>query len=302
MEPQVSSRVRVLVQTLFYVLVFGVLAWSLDAAGNRFALVDHSWAVFWPLNGVITALLLSKPRREWPLLLFCISCATTLSQVLNGDGWPEAAADSVISAVEILIAASILPRFSNLPQWLRERHLVYRFLLGAFFAGPAASGLLAALYYHHRDLSNNLLYVFHTWALADALGMASTIPLVLAICRRSVWKFENPAASGRTLLMLLLMAATTIGVFAQAQYTLLFILFPVLAMVMFYSGFLGAMMAIELICVISIYLTLHHKGPIVAGASDHRPRGSRRGPRCHPPRGGPRSGPGPAPCGRCART
>ena len=271
METEASPKIQVLVQSIFFALFFGFAAWSLGMLVNRFALIDHSWAVFWPLNGVITALLLSKKRRAWPLLLFCILCGTTVSQAWIGGGWSSAVAGALINAVEILIAASILPQFSNLQQWLREPQLVYRFLLGAFVLGPGASGLLAALYYHHLDPSLSFVHVFEAWGLARALGMASTIPLVLAVCRRSAWQFSKPWSAGRTLLMLGLMAGTTIGVFAQAQYSLLFVLFPVLGLVMFYSGFVGAMMAVELICVISVYLTMHHMGPVVAGTSnDHR--------------------------------
>ena len=271
METEASPKTQVLVQSIFFALFFGFTAWSLGMLVNRFALLDHSWAVFWPVNGVIVALLLSKQRRAWPLLLFSILCGTTISQTLIGGGWRSAAIGAGMNAIEVLIAASILPQFSNLPQWLREPHLVYRFLLGAFVLGPGASGLLSALYYHHQDPSVSFVHVFEAWSLARALGMASTIPLVLAVCRRSAWEFSKPLSAGRTLLMLGLMAGTTIGVFAQGQYSLLFILFPVLGLVMFYSGFVGAMMAIELICVISIYLTMHHMGPVVAGTStDHR--------------------------------
>jgi diguanylate cyclase (GGDEF)-like protein/PAS domain S-box-containing protein len=272
MQTETTPRAQVLVQSLFFALFFGVLAWTLDGLLSRFALLDNSWAVFWPLNGVTTALLLSKKRKAWPLLLLFVCAATTISQALGSkDGWGEAAVDSLLNAVEVLVAASILPQFASLPQWLREKHLVLRFFLGAFLAGPGASGLLAAAYYHHKHPADPFWHIFHTWALADALGMASTIPLVLAICRKSVWQFSQPLLTARTLLMLALTAGTTIGVFAKAQYTLLFLLFPVLAMVMFYTGFVGAMMAIELICVISVYLTLHQKGAtVLGGGTDHR--------------------------------
>jgi diguanylate cyclase (GGDEF)-like protein/PAS domain S-box-containing protein len=272
METEATTpRAQVLVQSLFFALFFGVLAWLLDSIVTKFALLDHSWAVFWPLNGVTTALLLSKKRKAWPLLLFFVTCATTISQALGPDGWREAAIDSLLNAVEVLIAASILPQYANLAQWLREKHLIARFFLGAFLLGPGASGLLAAFYYHAKHPDIHFWHIFHTWALADALGMASTIPLVLAVCRRSVWQFSKPWSSARTVLMLALTAATTIGVFAKAEYTLLFLLFPVLALVMFYTGFVGAMMAIELICVISVYLTLHQKGAtVLGGGTDHR--------------------------------
>ena len=271
METEATPRSQVLVQSLFFALFFGVLSWTLDRLQMQFALLDHSWAVFWPLNGVTTALLLSKRRRAWPLLLLFVTAATTISHALASDGWAESAVCSLLNAVEVLIAASILPQFANLPQWLREKHLIVRFFVGAFLAGPGASGLLAAWYYHTKNPAYAFWHVFHTWALADALGMASTIPLVLAVCRRSVWQFSKPMASARTVMMLALTAGTTIGVFAKAEYTLLFLLFPVLAMVMFYTGFVGAMMAIEMICVISVYLTLHQKGAtVLGGGHDHR--------------------------------
>ena len=35
-----------------------------DAVLNKIALGD-GWQIFWPLNGVTIALLISRPRREW---------------------------------------------------------------------------------------------------------------------------------------------------------------------------------------------------------------------------------------------
>ena len=265
-----SPKAQVAVQSLFFLMVFGALGWTLDTLFLKFGLLDHSWAVFWPLNGVTGALLLTRRRQAWPLLLATISAATWTGHVLAGSGWEAAGFDTLINAVEVVIAASILPQFITLEYWLREPNLVYRFILGTFVAAPGAAGLLAALRFHY-GAAVPFWHAFHVRAMADALGMASTLPLVLALSNRASWRFTEPLLTLRTGLMLVLMAGTTVGVFAEAQYSLLFVLFPVLAMVMFFTGFIGATLAIELICIISVALTLHHGGiAALGGDPEHR--------------------------------
>ncbi len=277
---QPSEQVWVL--PLGYALLVAMLAWVLDSLLSRYGLLQNSWAIFWPVNGVTTALLLSRKRQEWPFILICVGIATTACQALSaakwGSGnWMEAMVVSALSAIEVWIAASILPPIHELPDddvpqiatqsgevpgaelrlWLREPRLMYRFTIATFIAAPGVSGFLAAVYYHFKD-HIPFWHIFHQWALADALGLASTIPLVLALRTMSTWRGDHLAGMLRTLGMVALMGAATVAVFSQPQPSLLFILFPVLGLVIFYSTFTGAMLAIESTCVVAVAMTLHH--------------------------------------------
>ena len=258
-----------------YALATAAAAWIVQSLLLRFAMMDNAWAMIWPLNGVIAGLLLGKKRRDWMVILFFVVVATTIKEGSLTHHWPTAIVDSLINALEVVVAINVLPPFFNLQQWLREPKLISRFSIAALLAAPLPGGLLAAAYYA-TAWHINFWHVFHQWGLADALGLASTVPLVLALRAPASWSIKQPAAMARTAFMLMVITAATVGVFLEPQSALVFILFPSLVMLIFYSGFTGAMIAIELICCISVYLTLHgsraaalHASGLAAGSHDH---------------------------------
>jgi diguanylate cyclase (GGDEF)-like protein/PAS domain S-box-containing protein len=251
-----------------YALATAAAAWIVHALLMRFALASGGWAIFWPLNGVTAGLILGKKRRDWLLILLFVSIATTIDEGSVTAHWLTAVVDSAVNAIEVLIVLAILPPFEDLQQWLRVPRLISRCTFGSFVAGPVAAGLLSAAYYH-KTWHIGFWHVFHQWALADALGLAATIPLVLALRTPATWSVRHPVRLLRPTLLLAAMTAITIGVFSRPQLSLEFILFPALALVIFYSGFTAAMMAIELICFISVYHLLHRPSVFTGGVAAH---------------------------------
>ncbi len=239
-----------------YALATAAAAWIVQSLLMHFALIDNAWAIVWPLNGVIAGLLMGKKRRDWIVILLFVVIATTIKEGSYTHHWLTAVVDSAISALEVVVAMVALPPFENLQQWIREPRLISRFSIATFLAAPLPGALAAAIFYA-LVWHDNFWHVFHQWALADALGLASTVPLVLALRAPSSWSIKQPGAMLRTSFMLVVITAATIAVFVEPQSSLVFILFPSLVMLIFYSGFTGAMIAIELICCISVYLTLH---------------------------------------------
>lgn len=251
-----------------YALATAAAAWIVQSLLLHFALTDNAWAIVWPLNGVIAGLLLGKKRRDWIVILFFVVIATTVKEGSYTHHWLTAVVDSAMNAVEVVIAMLVLPPFLNLQQWLREPRLISRFSIATFLAAPIPGALLAATFYA-LAWHINFWHIFEQWALADALGFGSTVPLVLALRAPSSWSIKRPGAMLRTSFMLVVITAATIGVFLEPQSSLVFILFPSLVMLIFYSGFTGAMIAIELICCISVYLTLHGFGRLGHSALAH---------------------------------
>jgi diguanylate cyclase (GGDEF)-like protein/PAS domain S-box-containing protein len=248
-----------------YALATAAAAWIVHALLMRFGMAAGGFAIIWPLNGVTAGLMLGKKRRDWPLILLFVSIATTINDGAGSGHWFTAVMDSLFNAVEVLIVLAILPPFESLQQWLRTPKLTTRSAVANFIAAPVAAGLLAATFYHFV-WHVYFWHLFHQWALADALGLASTIPLVLALRTPASWSTKHPLQQLRSAVLLLAIAGATLAVFWQRQTTLEFVLFPALALVIFYCGFTGAMMAIELICCISVYRLLHHPG-ILGGAA-----------------------------------
>ena len=254
--PDDATQTEVWELPIGYALATAAAAWIVQSLLLHFAVTDNAWAIIWPLNGVIAGLLLGKKRRDWVVILSFVVIATTVKEGSYTHHWLTAAVDSAINALEVIVAMLLLPPFVSLQQWLREPKLISRFSIATFLGAPLPGALLAATYYA-LTWHIGFWHIFHQWALADALGFGSTVPLVLALRAPSSWSIKQPGAMLRTSFMLVVITAATIGVFLEPQSSLVFILFPTLVMLIFYSGFTGAMIAIELICCISVYLTLH---------------------------------------------
>jgi diguanylate cyclase (GGDEF)-like protein len=235
-----------------------------DTILNKIALGD-GWEIFWPLNGVTIALLIMWPRNKWPVLLASVAFGTGVGEYIDDNSLLSTLVERAFSVLEVALSAALLPPFVSLETWLPKRGLYRRFAAAVFF-GPVVSGLLAASYFHWLESKPFLAY-FNAWALADAMGIAAVLPLVLAL--RSTRLSEFPGAKQRLLVIgTLTMAIAIIGViFVISRYPLIFVLYPLLMLVDWLLGLFGSSIALCCACVLAVFLTEHGFGPFadVAG-------------------------------------
>ena len=232
-----------------------------DTLLNKIALGD-GWQIFWPLNGVTIAILLMRPRSDWPLLLLAVSVGTGIGEYFDGNSISSTLVQRALSVLEVLLSARLLPRFFSLTSWLRLPLLYLRFA-GAVTLGPVISGLLASAYFHEVD-ALPFLTSFNSWALADAMGIAATLPLVLALFSvetRAMYGAKQWLKCGGTLAV----ALTVMGaIFITSRYPLIFVLYPLLMLVDWMLGLLGSSIALCGACVLAVYLTEHGYGPFAS--------------------------------------
>jgi diguanylate cyclase (GGDEF)-like protein len=225
---------------------------------NKIALGD-GWQIFWPLNGVTIALLIMRPLRDWPLLLAAVALGTGAGEYVDDNPLDSTIVQRCLSVLEVSLSAWLLPRFVSLESWLRTPGLYPRFA-GAVIVGPAVSGALAAAYFHWVD-AKPFVAAFNAWALADAMGVAAVLPLVLAL--RST-QFSVLRSSKRWLVSIGTLAvaiAVMTAIFATSQYPLIFVLYPLLMLVDWLLGLFGSSIALFFACVMAVFLTEHGYGP-----------------------------------------
>ena len=239
-------------------LVLGLGYAAADYALNHYAF-DDGWTIFWPLNGITIALLIMRPRSEWPLLLCGIEVGTGISERLDHNSLSLTLWQRALSLSEVLITASLLPAFSNLNDWLRKPHIFRRFST-AVLLGPGISGVLAVVYFH---LAEHLpaLHTFNAWAVADALGIAATMPLVLSIGSPELRSLFVPSALVRTLGILALALVCATLALSVTRYPLLFLVYPVLLLVDALLAFGGSALAMCAVCFLAVSLATHSHGP-----------------------------------------
>jgi diguanylate cyclase (GGDEF)-like protein len=251
--------------TLRLAVLLGISYFAADFVLNTFAFGD-GWRILWPLNGITIALLLICPRSDWLAILAGVALGTGVGEYLDGNLLYIVILQRCLSVTEVLICAWLLPPFETLEDWLRQPYLWIR-LAAALILGPGITGVLAAALTHFTSHQSYLL-AFNDWATADALGTAATLPLWLSMRSPEMRELFMRRNLFRTLVILALPFATALIIFRVSRYPLLFLLYPVLLLVDSLLGFAGASIAVFGVCLISVYLTVYHKGPFFKWPTD----------------------------------
>jgi len=237
---------------------FGLVYLGVDLLLNNYA-IANGWTIIWPLNGFTIALLLMRPRREWPVLLLGVEVGTGIGECFDDNTIGMEICQRFISLSEVLISACVLPPFSSLDEWLRKPRIFPRFLAALAF-GPGISGVCAALLWHYEE-GQAFFLAFNNWATADALGIAAIMPLALSLNSPQMRVLFAPAARLQSIGILVFACAAASSVFLVSDYPLLFLLYPVLLWVDSKLEFAGSAIVVVAVCLVSVFLTIHNLGP-----------------------------------------
>ena len=246
---------------LAYTVIYAVVVIAL----NRFAF-SEAWNIIWPLNGVNVALLLMRPRSTWVWMLLGIELGSGLGDSLDGLPVWMKLFDRGCSALEVVLCALVVPRFTTLDAWLRTPGLYARFVAGLIL-GPGLSGLINSVVYYYV-LGNPFLPTFDGWAIADILGIGATMPLTLAFQSSQMRTLFRPESIARTVGILTGTFIAVAAVFSVSNFPVSYLLFPVLLLVDSLLGFAGSAIAMVGVVLIVTYATFHGHGTFSAWA-DH---------------------------------
>ncbi len=235
---------------------FGLLC----GAGRLLSQDSNHVATFFAANGVLTAFLLCRPRNSWWKFLLAAWLGDAVSILILGGPLGLCGIVAFCNVTECLIAASLLHLALRRNHDLASPATMGSFLLFAVLLAPAISALLASLYYH-AAFGHDIWLVFSRRFPPYALGMAIMTPLTLGICGGRIRALFGPRSALRTMGILLLILASSILIFEQTHYSLRFLWLPLLMLVVFEVGILGAVMATFEILVVAAIYTLHGAGP-----------------------------------------
>ena len=212
-------------------------------------------------NALTLALLLSLPRRRWPIWLATAWVGNLAADVLTGDRLGMALTLSLCNTVEISLAGLLLRRFvGSRPNFSRMRDLVL-FTAIAGVVAPLVSATLAA-WVLGQLRGINAAFSLTTWAAADGLGALIAVPVLLTLRNLPRHLAATPVKPAGWL-SLAALAVTTIGVFSVRQ-PLVFLVLPALMLVIFQLELLGAALGVLMVVVVAMAFTLAGLGPMNA--------------------------------------
>jgi len=236
------------------------VAASAASALTRF---EGGVACLWIANALLLAVVTTLPMRRWPLPMLACAFASVLATALFGLGPAAAVPLAIINIGEVAISAALLARWAKRDA-LGSVPQLGMFIAAAGIAGPAAvtfAGAGVAAFVSGTPFWSNAV----NWFLAHALGALTFTPIFNMIFVGDLRRWLAGAGWGRLSEasgQLALVAATTVLVFSQSHFPILFL--PILPVVLttFRLGRLGAAASVVIIALIGGSLTARGLGPV----------------------------------------
>jgi diguanylate cyclase (GGDEF)-like protein/PAS domain S-box-containing protein len=230
-------------------------------------------ALIWFANGVLLpALCLLRSRLWWPTVVACLVASAAATLTFNWS--PLGAAEfAVANVLEGALAAAMMRRLHICRDPLADLRSLLLFAGVAGLFAPALSGVFGAIA-AGTTYDAPFARSWAEWCAGHGLGMVITAPFVMLFPVRRILRDPDDKPVGRpphpgtprqllgTATALLLVAATTVAVFAQTELPLLFL--PALPMLIaaFSLGRTGAAGSLMLIAVIAGFATATGDGPV----------------------------------------
>ena len=238
-------------------LRLGVCFLSIMAA-TVFVGFEDAGNLIWVANGILLSYLLLAPRWRWSYYFATGFAAQLISGiVVTPWRWRECAMMALFNLIEVAIAAFLLRRRStHLPQFTNTAY-IFRFIGLAVLAAPIAAGLLFAWTFAawtHGAPWRALL----NWVTTDSLGMAVATPACIALFQSKLrvdfmWRIDwcFPIA----------LALLSIATFSQGRMPFFFLIYPLIAIILFRFGIGWASASALFVAVTGSYFTLRGLGP-----------------------------------------
>lgn len=226
-------------------------------------------ALVWPANAFLVALMLLRPRRNWPIILgagFLANAAANL--VTRGDVQAPILFGLSNLAEVVIVALALTP--GGALRATDDPKIVLRFALWAGLIAPAVSavtgGGTAALIY-----GQPFVLAWRTWFIADALGLLICMPFFHALLSGEFRRYAATLAGPRRVEAGLLLGATaglTALIFWGGSIPVLFLIELPVLVATFRLGMSGVKLIVLLVALIGTAATTAGHGPIVAMSPD----------------------------------
>lgn len=263
--PPASSAARTQVwrdrrQAVLTALLLAVVTALLAYAALAFTRQVDRVAAVWPTNALILATLLRSDQRAWPLLAPAGLVGGFAATLILGDPPVLSLLLALCNGIEILLCATLLRRWSgrHLNLSRKSQFLIFLGLAGGL--APAISAVLAAGFLT-IGVGAPFWSAAGSWYAADALGLLTVTPALLALNRSNASEVYERLRRGRGWGSVLVLATVLILVFGQARFPILFLVPPALIYLAFELGLAGAAVGLLVCAVTAVILTLTGHGP-----------------------------------------
>lgn len=230
-----------------------------------FATMPEGIAIAWLPNGLLLALFLLRPYREWGLYAFVIVLSEVIADI------PiftliQAIQFAFINLAETMLSALLLRYFSPEKHNFHNLRYFLLFIIIALTILPALSAIFGALVYHTQIESQTNFFAFwRIWLFGDALGILLMTPLLISwydMKKEIILRLLSPEPvimAPLTFLFAFFLFSDKVITSILPTTPMVFIIF--MLWIIYRRGLIEGVAMSVLLSFIAIYFTVHHQGP-----------------------------------------
>ena len=238
--------------------------------GFSFTPTDTPIATFWPPNAILLGALLLTPARVWGILVFAVLPAHLLVQLKAGIPLITALSWFVGNTGEALLGAVLVRVFKKDKQPLFETvHGVIVFLTFGVLLPVLGTSFLDAAGVILTGLGQNYWMLWTTRLTSNLMSSIIIVPAIVIFGSKGFSRLRKASIPAFSEVAALTAAAAVVSfvVFgkespAGSLWTFLYLLLPLLIWTLLRSGSGGAIASILAVALISVWDTMHGRGPL----------------------------------------
>lgn len=252
-------------RTLLISFAYFALA-TLTVATTRFG---GGVAFIWVANALLLAELGIRSRRTWPAPIIGCFAASVAATSLFGFGVVAAVPLGLINMLEAIIGAVILRRLRPTGARFDSLEAMFIFIFAAGLIAPALTACAGATVAEiaGQSWSSNWM----RWFTGHSLGALTFTPILTLLLRGDLADWTRQASwrrVGESILTLGVVIMTSLIVFSQSRFPLLFLPSLPIIIATFRLGRFGAAISVVVLTIIGSAFTLHDTGPIALMRTD----------------------------------
>jgi diguanylate cyclase (GGDEF)-like protein len=230
-----------------------------------FTTMDEGMSIIWFPNGILIAVFLLRPMREWVWIVLAIITAEIVTDLSNFTPL-QAFQFALINLGETMLSAFIMQRLCSAHKSFNNIRFVLLFIVIALAIIPSFSALLGAYVYHTQiEPQANFIAFWRIWFFGDSLGILFLTPLILLWFEHqkkflfTQHIFESILTDALTIA--LAFSLFSIGFTPSILPTTPMIFVLITLWIVYRNGLRSGMMMGMIVSMIAIYYTIHHQGP-----------------------------------------
>jgi len=251
----------------YYPVFLLILMVAYIAAGKislAFTTINEGMSIIWFPNGILLAVFLLRPMREWLWIVLAIIAAEIVADISSFTP-VQAFQFALINLGETMLSAFLMQRLCSTHKSFNNIRFVLLFIVIALAINPSFSAFFTELLYNQIETQSDFIALWRIHFFGDSLGILFLTPLILSwfeYPKKFLFTqhlFESIFTDAATIV--LAVSLFSIGFTPSVLPTTPMIFVLITLWIVYRNGLRSGMTMGMIVSMIAIYYTINHQGP-----------------------------------------